>query len=78
MVPVPLAYKGEPLNKDYIIDMLIEDRIIVELKAVDVLLPVHESQIVSYLRLADKRLGLLINFKVALLKNGVRRFVNGV
>lgn len=76
MVPIPLKYKGYILNKDYVIDILVEDEIIVELKAAEVILPVHEAQIISYLKLADKRLGLLINFNVPLLKDGFRRFVN--
>ena len=76
MVPIPLIYKGYPLNKDYVIDLLVEEEIIIELKAVEGLLPVHEAQIISYLKLADKRLGFLINFNVPLLKNGFKRFVN--
>ncbi len=76
MVAVPLVYKGFDLNKDYVIDILVADEIIVELKAVEALLPVHEAQIISYLKLADKRLGFLINFNVPLLKDGFRRFVN--
>ena len=76
MVPVPLFYKGELLNKDYIIDVLVEDEIILELKSVDVILPVHEAQLISYLKLADKRLGFLINFNVPLMKQGFKRFVN--
>jgi GxxExxY protein len=76
MVPVPLYYKGEALNKDYILDILVEDEIILELKALEGILPVHEAQIISYLKLANKRLGFLINFNVPLLKQGFRRFVN--
>lgn len=76
MVPVPLQYKGHLLNKDYVIDMLVADEIIIELKAVETILPVHEAQIISYLKLANKRLGFLINFNVPLLKNGFKRFVN--
>ena len=75
-VPVPLYYKGELLNKDFIIDILVEDEIVVELKAVEILLPVHEAQLISYLKLTDKRLGFLINFNVPLLKQGFKRFVN--
>lgn len=60
MVAIPLQYKGYSLNKDYVIDILVEDEIIVELKAVEAILPVHEAQIISYLKLADKRLGFLI------------------
>jgi GxxExxY protein len=76
LVPVQLHYKGIPINKQYIIDILVEDEIILELKSIDVLLKVHEAQILSYLRLTDKRLGFLINFNVPLLKEGFRRFVN--
>ncbi len=73
---LPLYYKGQELNKDFRLDLLLEDEIILEIKAVEVLLPVHEAQIISYLKLADKRLGFLINFNVPLLKNGFRHFVN--
>lgn len=76
MVPVPLFYRGNSLEKEYIIDLLIETEIIVELKSIEGILPVHEAQIISYLKLADKRLGFLINFNVPLLKQGFRRFVN--
>lgn len=74
---LPLNYRGYELNKDFRIDLLIENEIIIEIKAVEVLLPVHEAQIISYLKLADKSLGFLINFNVPLLKNGFKRFVNG-
>lgn len=73
---LPLHYRGHELNKDFRIDLFVENEIIIEVKAVEVLLPVHEAQIISYLKLADKRLGFLINFNVPLLKNGFRRFVN--
>jgi GxxExxY protein len=76
MVPIPLHYRGQVLNKDYVIDLLIEKEIIIELKAIDGLLPIHEAQIISYLKLANKRLGLLINFNVPLLKLGFKRFIN--
>lgn len=75
-VLVPLFYKGEDLNKDFRIDILVENEIIIELKAVDFILPVHEAQIISYLKLTDKKLGFLINFNVPLLKQGFKRFVN--
>jgi GxxExxY protein len=75
-VAVPLIYRGHAINKEYVIDLLVEDEIIVELKACEALLPVHEAQIISYLKLANKKLGLLINFNVPLLKNGYKRFVN--
>lgn len=75
-VSIPLNYKGFELSKDYRIDILVEKEIIIELKAVEVLLPIHEAQIISYLKLADKRMGFLINFNVPMLKNGLKRFVN--
>jgi GxxExxY protein len=75
-VPVKLHYKGEALEKDYIIDLMIADEIVVELKAVEEILPVHEAQILSYVKLSNKRLGLLINFNVPYLKQGFKRFVN--
>jgi GxxExxY protein len=73
---VPLVYKTVALNKDYCIDILVEDEIILELKAVDSILPVHEAQLLSYLKLSGRRLGLLINFNVVLLKTGFKRIVN--
>lgn len=76
-VPVPLWYKGEPLNKDYVIDLLVENEIILELKAVEGILPVHKAQLISYLKLANKKLGFLINFNVPIIKSGLKRYVNG-
>ncbi len=73
---IPLFYKGEDLNKDFRIDILVEKEIIIELKAVDIILPVHEAQIISYLKLTNKKLGFLINFNVPILKLGIKRFVN--
>ena len=75
-VLIPHFYKGHELSKDFRIDLLVEDEIILEIKAVDLIHPVHEAQIISYLKLTDKRLGFLINFNVPLLKNGFKRFVN--
>lgn len=75
-VSIPLIYQGIVLSKDFRIDILVEDEIILELKAVEVLIPVHQAQIISYLKLADKRLGFLINFNVPLMKDGIKRFVN--
>lgn len=69
-VPVPLFYKGGNLNNDFRINILVEREIIIELKAVDIILPAHEAQIISYLKLTNKKLGLLINFNVPLLKDG--------
>jgi GxxExxY protein len=75
-VMVPLFYKGEGLRKDYRIDILVEHEIIIEIKSVEGIMPVHEAQIISYLKLADKRMGFLINFNTPLIKHGFRRFVN--
>ena len=75
-VIIPLTYKGEIISKDFKLDILVEDSVILEIKAIEIILPVHEAQILSYLKLADKRLGLLINFNVPILRNGFRRFVN--
>ena len=76
-VKFPIIYKGKKLEKDFFIDILVEDVIVVELKSVEVILPVHEVQLLTYLRLADKKLGLLINFNVPILKEGIRRRING-
>lgn len=76
-VRLPIVYKGKELKKEFIIDLLVEDIIIIELKAVEDLLPVHEVQLVTYLKLANKKLGYLINFNVSLLKYGIRRRING-
>ena len=76
-VILPVVFKGVKLDKDFLIDLLVEDEIILELKSVEIILPVHEAQLVTYLKLADKKLGLLINFNVALLKDGIRRRING-
>ena len=73
---LPLIYKGQDTGKTYRIDMLVDDRIIVELKSVDSLKPVNEIQIVTYLRLSNLRVGLLINFNVPVLKEGIKRKVN--
>lgn len=76
-VILPVIFKGTQLDKDFVLDLLVEDEIILELKSVEVILPVHEAQLVTYLKLSNKKLGLLINFNVALLKEGIRRRING-
>ena len=75
-VLVPLFYKGYDTGKQFYIDLLIEDQIIIEVKAGECTLPVHEAQLVSYLKLSDKKLGFLINFNVPLIKDGFKRKVN--
>ncbi|WP_016776376.1 GxxExxY protein [Anaerophaga thermohalophila] len=77
-VHLPLIYKNESLNKDFILDLLVEKEVIVELKAVEEVHPVHEVQLVTYLKLANKKLGLLINFNVPLLHKGIYRKVNNL
>ena len=73
---LPIEYKGKIIDCGYRIDFLVENEIILELKSVNNLLPIHHAQILTYLRLADKRLGLLINFNEMIVKNGIIRVVN--
>ncbi|MFH1052581.1 MAG: GxxExxY protein [bacterium] len=73
--PVPVVYKDKKLECGYRIDLLIEDLVVVELKTVDEFNPVHEAQILTYLKFSNKKIGLLINFNVTMLKNGIRRFI---
>jgi GxxExxY protein len=75
-VPVPLVYKGVHLNCGYRLDLLVENRLVVELKAVEQIHPVHFVQVLTYLRLTGHRLGLLINFNVPILRLGIRRIAN--
>ena len=75
-VYLPLVYKGKKLNKNFRIDILVEDAIVVEIKSAIDIYTVDEAQLVSYMKLADKRLGYLLNFNVALLKEGIKRKVN--
>ena len=73
--PLPVVYKGTKLEEGYRIDLLVEGKIIVELKAIERLSPIHDAILLTYLKLSDCRIGLLINFNVAVLKDGVRRLV---
>lgn len=75
-VILPVKYKNETLELDFRLDLLVAEEIIIELKAVDILLPVHEAQLITYLKLADKPLGFLINFNVPKLVDGFKRRVN--
>jgi GxxExxY protein len=75
-VELPLLYKGIKTDKTYRLDLLIEDKLIVEIKALETLLTVHEIQLVTYLKLTGKHLGLLINFNVPVLKDGIKRRIN--
>ena len=73
---IPLHYKGLELAQDFRIDILVEDEIVLEIKSVEIMHPVFDAQIISYLKIADKKLGFLINFNVPLIKDGIKRFVN--
>lgn len=74
--PLPLVYKDVQLDCGYRLDLVVEDAVIVEIKAIEQLAPIHKAQLISYLRISDMRVGLLINFHVRLLTNGVKRIVN--
>ncbi|MEJ8817511.1 GxxExxY protein [Lacibacter sp. H407] len=75
-IPVKLFYKGYDTGKTYAIDILVEEEIVIEIKSSEIMHPVYEAQIISYLKLADKKLGFLVNFNVPLIKDGINRFVN--
>jgi GxxExxY protein len=77
-VPLPIKYRGVCVDAAYRIDLIVEDLVVIEIKAVERLLPIHEAQLLSYLKLSDKRLGLLVNFHVLRLKDGYKRIVNGL
>lgn len=74
--PMPFVYKDVKLNIGYRLDLLVEDKVIVEIKSVETLLPVHYAQLLTYLKLSGKKLGLLINFNEKYLKDGIHRIVN--
>lgn len=76
-VPVPVAYKGVKLDVGYRIDLLVDGRVVVEVKSVEAIAPVHRAQTLTYLRLSGRSLALLINFNVVHLKEGIKRFVMG-
>ena len=76
-VDLPIIYKGEITNKTYRIDMLVENCVIVELKSVDTINPIHDAQLLTYMKLLNINLGLLINFNVDILKKGIRRIILG-
>src|SRR5579863_5724721 len=76
-VGLPVVYHGVRLELGYRIDLLVEELVVVEIKSVDAVSPVHQAQLLSYLKLSGKSLGLLINFNVVHLKDGIKRFVNG-
>ena len=74
-VPLPVVYDGVKLEAGYRLDLVVEDTVVVELKAIEALAPIHQAQIISYLKLSGKPTGLLINFHTLHLKDGIKRFV---
>ena len=77
-MPIPVKYEGMVFDEGFRADLIVNDAVIVELKSVEAVSPVHKKQLLTYLRLADKRLGLLINFGANLIKDGIFRVVNGL
>jgi len=75
-VPLPVVYQGHRLEIGYRIDLLIAEQVVIEVKAVDSIAPVHKAQLLSYLKLSDRRLGLLLNFNVVHMRDGIIRMVN--
>jgi GxxExxY protein len=74
---LPVVYRDVRLDCGYRLDLLVENAVVVEIKAVDVLMPIHTAQLLSYLKLSNRPVGLLINFNVKMLRDGIRRMVNG-
>jgi GxxExxY protein len=77
-VGLPVVYEGVKVDVGYRIDLLVENEVVVELKVVDAVYPIHKAQLLSYLRLSGKKLGLIVNFHVLHLKDGIIRMVNGL
>jgi len=77
-LPVSIAYKGIKFDEGFRLDLLVENKVIIELKCVEALNSAHKKQVLTYLRLSDKRLGYLLNFSAAVMKDGIVRIVNGL
>jgi GxxExxY protein len=77
-VTIPVHFRGTPLKAGLRLDLLIDNQVIVEIKSAEVMHPVYEAQIISYLKLSNKHLGFLINFNVPLIKQGIKRYINFV
>ncbi len=77
-VPLPLVYKEVRLDVGYRLDLLVEDLVVVEIKSAESLVAIHQAQVISYLKLSGKKLGILINFNTLHLRDGIRRIVNGL
>ncbi len=76
-VPLPVVYKAVKLDCGYKLDIIVEDLVILEIKAVERIMPIHEAQLLSY-RMLDKRVGLILNFHMSIMKNGIKRIVNNL
>jgi GxxExxY protein len=74
--PLPVVYKDVRLDCGYRLDLVVEEKVVVEVKSIENLAPIHEAQLLSYLKLSDYRVGLLINFNVKMLKQGIRRLID--
>ena len=74
---LPVLYKGNKLEQNYRIDLLVNNQVIIELKSVNKIEPIHDAQLLTYLKLANKRYGLLLNFNVPIMKQGIKRLLNG-
>ena len=77
-IPIPIIYDGVEIGIGYRVDLIVEDKVIIELKSIEHVSNVHKKQLLTYLKLADKRLGLLLNFGAPLMKRGITRVVNGL
>jgi GxxExxY protein len=76
--PIPVVYEDVRLDIGFRADLIVEDKVIIEIKSIEAIAPVHYKQVLTYLKIADKRMGLLINFNVELIKDGIKRVVNGL
>ena len=74
---IPISYDGTQFEEGFRADLIVEDKVIIELKSIERVMPVHKKQLLTYLRLSDRKLGLLVNFGENLIKNGVSRVING-
>jgi GxxExxY protein len=77
-LPVPIIWEDVQFEEGYRLDLMVEDKVLIEIKSVEAVAPVHKKQLLTYLRLMDKRLGILINFNEELIRDGISRVVNGL
>jgi GxxExxY protein len=76
--PIPVVHEGIRMDLGFRADLIVENKVVVEVKSIEAIAPVHKKQVLTYLRITNKKLGLLINFNVELIKNGISRIVNGL